>query len=92
MNMLGLPDEQHVIIITSNAATLQREWPVQSVIYPLGDANQDCMLTCSTSSSCATDCFRKTPAMPQPTSTTTAPSNLEDLIEVRNNLGAECEE
>jgi len=44
MNMLGLPDEQHVIIITSNAATLQREWPVQSVIYPLGDANQDCMV------------------------------------------------
>jgi len=89
----GLPDDIHQIVIRCNATTLEITWPFPDVVYPTGDANQDCMVDLLDLVYVRNQLFTEIDE-----NNATADVNedeaidLQDLIEVRNNLGAECEE
>jgi len=93
MVLQGLIDEQHDIIITSNATTLETQWPVDEVVYPEGDANEDCMVDLRDLVYVRNRLFETvTPENETADVNGDDSIDLEDLIVVRNNLGAVCEE
>jgi len=92
MQVYGLPDEQHLIVITSNAATYDTEWPPPSQVYPEGDVNEDCIVDLFDLVFVRNRLFSEEPEDAAADVNENGNIDLDDLIIVRNNLGAVCEE
>jgi len=93
IDILGLEDERQLIVITSNTATYNTEWPLPDEFYPTGDANQDCIVDLRDLVFVRNRLFAEDLNVNENRQADINQDNvidLEDLIMVRNNLGAVC--